>query len=310
MNNLNKIREDIVEDIFAPKERAVLEFCILNGLDETALGSQAQKAHRHPFYEMIYIKKCDGEHIVDYRTYNNLENMIFLVSPGQTHYWKNVTEAEGFLVYFTENFLFNSNISISSIWELQLFKDIAQQPAIRLNESETEKIESLLDFMLDEYKKEELSYPDVLRSCLNVLLIYFQRIHNRTTSEDRRVYLNPSMNQLFNRFENILNQKICENLSVSEYATLLGVSTGHLNEQTRKCKGMSAGMMIKQERIVEIKRLLLHTEMNISEIAEKMNFQDTGYFSRSFKKETGMTPLEFRKAQAEKSSSYRNDTKR
>jgi AraC-like DNA-binding protein len=46
--------------------------------------------------------------------------------------------------------------------------------------------------------------------------------------------------------------------------------------------------------ILEIKRLLTHTDMGISEIAYHLNFADQSYFSKYFKKLTNQTPLSFR----------------
>lgn len=39
----------------------------------------------------------------------------------------------------------------------------------------------------------------------------------------------------------------------------------------------------------------MHTDYLISDIAEKLNFQETTHFSKFFKRETGHTPIEFRK---------------
>lgn len=303
--SMKKPKETIVDDIFRPRENAILEFCILDGLEETAIGPVATSVHRHPFYEMIYVKSCDGEHIVDYKTYDNLENIVFLISPGQTHYWKNVKEVRGVLIYFTENFLFNSSMFLSSIWEMQLFKEIARDPAIHMNEAQAEQLEQILNIMLREYKEMDVNYPDMLRSCLTMLLINFQRQHRKTETQNT----NPTdTTELMHRFENIIDQKVRENLSVTEYASLLGVSTGHLNNQVQKCKGVSAGTLIKRARIMEIKKLLLYTEMNITEISDLMNYMDVAYFCRFFKKETGVSPSDFRKANSEKTAALRGQT--
>jgi AraC-like DNA-binding protein len=43
-----------------------------------------------------------------------------------------------------------------------------------------------------------------------------------------------------------------------------------------------------------MKRLLVHTNIDVSEIAAQMGFPDQSYFSKFFKRETGKTPLEYR----------------
>ena len=51
--------------------------------------------------------------------------------------------------------------------------------------------------------------------------------------------------------------------------------------------------------MLEIKRLLLRTDYDISEIAYKLGFNELSYFSRFFKRNTGMTPIEFRQSMNE-----------
>ncbi|WP_257984252.1 response regulator transcription factor [Neobacillus cucumis] len=49
-------------------------------------------------------------------------------------------------------------------------------------------------------------------------------------------------------------------------------------------------------RIEESKRLLLHTTLRMSEIADRVGYSDLAYFSNNFKKITGRSPSEFRKS--------------
>lgn len=302
MINMKSVNEPIFEDVFDTKDSSYLEFCIRGDLSDTAEGVVAQKVHRHPFYEMIYIEECDGEHIVDYISYSKLENVVFLIRPGQTHYWKNVTKAKGKLFYFTENFLFNSSMGLSSIWEIQLFRNIADKPAVYLNDEQRDFINVFLDMMLKEYEEKKTGFADVLRSSLNILLVYFQRLHNEVGEE--KIFVSEA-SEIMERFENMIDQKINENLSVKDYAQELGVSTGYLNVQTKKAKGISSSALIKRAQITEIKRLLMNTALNITEISDRMNFQDPAYFCRFFKKESGKSPTDFRKEYAIKNTSYR-----
>ena len=284
----------IHEDFFDPEGDSLFGFCILDNVGESAFGESAQIVHRHPFYEMVFIDNADGEHIIDYSSYGNLHNVVFLISPGQTHYWKNVTKAEGMLIYFNEEFLFQSCISVSSVWEIQLFKEIAQTPAIYMNEEFAQSMRMIGKIMLKEYTEKRKDYPEVLRSFLNVMLIQFHRLHEMAESKEEGVSLKLSANQLSLRFQNLISQKVSENLSVGQYAEILGVSQGYLNEQLKKQTGKSAGVLIREAQMAEIKRLLVNTELNVAEIAERMNYQDAAYFCRAFKRETGLSPSQYR----------------
>ena len=59
--------------------------------------------------------------------------------------------------------------------------------------------------------------------------------------------------------------------------------------------GVSAGTLIRERVILEAKRLLINLDLMVSEIADKLNFDDQSYFIKFFKKYEGITPEKFRK---------------
>ena len=50
--------------------------------------------------------------------------------------------------------------------------------------------------------------------------------------------------------------------------------------------------------MLEAKRLLLHSEISVAEIADHLGFEDPAYFSRCFKKHTSRSPIDFRQSLA------------
>ena len=56
---------------------------------------------------------------------------------------------------------------------------------------------------------------------------------------------------------------------------------------------MTAGQLVQERTLLEAKRLLIHNEASISEIALQLGFDDPAYFSRFFKKCAGQSPKEF-----------------
>jgi AraC-like DNA-binding protein len=53
--------------------------------------------------------------------------------------------------------------------------------------------------------------------------------------------------------------------------------------------------MIQERIILEIQRLLLHSDLNINQIGYRLGFDDPSYFVKYFKKHTKISPSEFRK---------------
>ena len=68
-----------------------------------------------------------------------------------------------------------------------------------------------------------------------------------------------------------------------------------LYRKLKAVTGWSVNSLIREIRIKEAKQLLIHSELNISEISYQLGFSDPLYFSKYFKKEVGVAPVVYRK---------------
>jgi AraC-like DNA-binding protein len=99
---------------------------------------------------------------------------------------------------------------------------------------------------------------------------------------------------LANRFKQLVKEKFRENKQVKAYAALLNITPIYLNEVMNEITGFAASYWIQQEVLLEAKRLLYYSGMDINEIAYELGYEDAAYFSRFFKKNTGITASGFR----------------
>ena len=72
------------------------------------------------------------------------------------------------------------------------------------------------------------------------------------------------------------------------------MSPNHLNRAVKAETGRSASVWIDNARVSLARELLLDRSMSMSEIAERLGFSEASYFSRFFRKVTGVSPSEFR----------------
>ncbi len=70
---------------------------------------------------------------------------------------------------------------------------------------------------------------------------------------------------------------------------------GYLSRLFSSVEGMTIEKFITRQKIERVKELLFYNEMTLSEIAWQMGYSSVAYLSTQFKKETGMTPSQFRK---------------
>ena len=83
--------------------------------------------------------------------------------------------------------------------------------------------------------------------------------------------------------------------NISSYASAIGISDNYLSRLVKRSTGRSVGTWIDIVRVQRAKRLLSTTTLPIIDIASSVGLDDQSYFSRLFKKETGLTPSSFRK---------------
>lgn len=109
--------------------------------------------------------------------------------------------------------------------------------------------------------------------------------------------INPFAGQKYNtvmRFKLLVNTSFKEMKQVKSYAALLNITPLHLNEVVKEITGFVASHWIHQAILLEAKRLLVYSVLDVKEIAYALGYEDHAYFSRFFKTNTGMTAKAFR----------------
>ncbi|WP_416139372.1 helix-turn-helix domain-containing protein [Halomonas sp. HK25] len=82
--------------------------------------------------------------------------------------------------------------------------------------------------------------------------------------------------------------------SVEQFAAQLGMSSAHLNTLSRRLAERSALQLLHERLLLEAKRQLTYTNMTISQIADSLGFSEPAYFTRFFKRNTALSPRDFR----------------
>lgn len=95
-------------------------------------------------------------------------------------------------------------------------------------------------------------------------------------------------------FSALIESHFRDQLSIDQYAYRLGITPAHLNNLARRFTGYTAQDMVHQRLVLEAKRQLLYTALSAKQIAEGLGFSEPAYFSRFFKRLTGVSPRAFR----------------
>lgn len=91
----------------------------------------------------------------------------------------------------------------------------------------------------------------------------------------------------------LLTEHLCQHLTLDEIALQVGFSKSYVKTLFRRSKGMSVMQMYNKMKIDYAKKLISEQKYFITEISEMVGFNSVHYFSRTFKKITGMTPSDY-----------------
>ncbi len=104
-----------------------------------------------------------------------------------------------------------------------------------------------------------------------------------------------SDNQLIRDIIKFMQTDIDKRITSDTIAKAFNISASHIRMLFRKISGIPVNEYLISLRIQKSSHLLMSTDMRIVEICDQTGFTDPYYFSRCFKKETGLSPLHYRK---------------
>lgn len=234
-------------------------------------------SHRHFFYAIYWIHEGNGIHVIDFEEYNIQPDRIFFVKPEQIHFLCPEGKIRYSALQFTDDFIIPYSTDIQAT--MAVYKD--------LDKYEKKRIETLFDQIYTESNANLANSTAVIQSEMHTLLLEFKRIGKC----ESRISTIP---EVLNRYKTLVDSYFVKERQVQSYAYKLGVSPNYLNILAKKHLGKSALEIINERVLLETKRLLLRTDFEISEIAYRLGFNELSYFSRFFKRNTGITPHEFK----------------
>ncbi len=141
----------------------------------------------------------------------------------------------------------------------------------------------------------------MLAKQMHLLLLSLRRLFNKYSRQqpELQMQVKQADKSLYVRFRNLLEKLNFqapqeEFRHLAYYAETLEVNTHSLNSAVKRFSGHNALHLIQEKSLAEAKNLLRSTHLSVKEISYKMAFRDPTQFGVFFKKQTGITPAQFR----------------
>lgn len=248
------------------------------------------------FY-MIGLKKVKSGYVLYGRTKFDHEtgSMIFM-KPRQVVEMRNLEfEEDGYILVFHEDFL-NGHSLYEDIQRYSFF-DYETNEALHLAPKEEKIIWNIFYTIEQEYNNSEDEFSkEIILAGINSMLKYAERFYKRQFINRKQL-----SGKTVTGFNKILQQYIKDGSlvdkalpSVGDLANRLNISSRYLTDLLKVETGKTAIELIHIALINEAKNRLRKKDKTVSEIAYDLGFENMSYFSRLFKKETGMLPTAFK----------------
>jgi AraC family transcriptional activator of pobA len=249
------------------------------------------KLHKHDFYLTVLFTKSTGVHEIDFNSYEIKRGSMFMLNPGQTHHWEFTEETEGYIFFHTKSF-YDLTYSNKSVDHFPFFYSLQNSPCLYLEPAPLKQIEQLFQQILEEYNAERLLKSEKICSLVDMLYIEVSRTY---VSNNASFSSNTSDQYLvkIKQLEKLIDEHYLTIKSASAYADMMHISSKHLNRITQSVYGKTTSDLINERVLLEAKRLLVQANVNISQVADYLGYEDYSYFSRFFKKNCGISPSDF-----------------
>ncbi len=247
--------------------------------------------HQHDaLVQLLYVQKKGGVVHLDGNSVS-FSAPCFILIPAQTvHGFDMGAGIDGSVVTVAQKpleTLISSGVpALADIFDKPLVMALPDTPRIHKTLS---TLFELIELETVNAGKAELNAASAL---LLALLVQIRRL------DQSQHTLHPTQNsrkaEQVERFRALVNNNLGGLKTVEEYAEKLGTSAGQLRRICQEVIGQSPLHVINARIIHAAQRDLAYSTMSVQQVAYSLGYDDAAYFSRFFRKQTGLTPSEFR----------------
>ncbi len=255
--------------------------------------------NRRDFYKILLITNGTGIFNLGTRTYKIDKPAIIFIHPNEIISWNNLSsyQSSGYYTLFKKRYIDAHPILKSVIDKYRVFSNTSRS-VIYLPECSVNTINAQFKQMHQEGETGGVLAEETLMAYIQLIIL--ESIKN----VDFPLFnaINSELRHIHNFFQLLESQTASINYNnpvkmktAKEFADKLSLHPNHLNVLLKKHTGQNISTHIRNRLLDESKALLLQTDWTLQEIGYCIGFADQPNFSQFFKKNTGITPNEFRR---------------
>lgn len=242
--------------------------------------------HQHTYYELQYIVRGKGQHIINGYSFTYTQGDIFMVSPQDYHYFVFSEKSTICFIKFNEGY-FDSFLQDKDF--AQLLNNLSSsRRKILLSSSCRRNISELIQLIMTTYKKASMYQDIILKNTLGLILALM--------TEDINVVLAKPKDKKIQEILKYIDQHINDKnlLSTKNISDVFAINKTYFNQYFRKSTGSSFKKYIQEYALNLIAQSLIYQDKTLSQLAFEFGYSDESHLSKAFKSHFKQTPSSFR----------------
>ncbi|MDT8717111.1 helix-turn-helix transcriptional regulator [Clostridium sp. 19966] len=258
-------------------------------------------AHYHSYIEILYGVTGVFEVILNGKSHNFSEGDLVLINSKEVHKINAYLPDGGkyIVLRFEPEVIYNgmlhNHMQLKYVLPF-ILQNSKHQKVIEKSIIDTTFIPALLYDILNEFQKEAYGYELAIKNHICRIFLWILRYFHETSTD----FINSPLSDInfIQRLQPCLDyvlENFDEELKLSHMAFLCNMSPSYFSRIFNEHMGMNFNEYVNYTRVMEAEKLLVSTDMNITEIANTVGFSTTSYFIKLFKKYKNISPKQFRK---------------
>ena len=255
--------------------------------------------HWHNSIEIIYVLKGSLQIKIDTDSFTLNEREVEIINSDESHEIQGIDDNK-VLIFNIDPFFFEKYYKdINNIFFYTSSNDDEEQTG-----PEYEELKTILSQMLCEYVQKLEDYDEEIEELLITLLYHLVNNFHYLTHEKEELKEKTDQLARYHRISKYIYNNYNNNITLQEIAKKEFLSPHYLSHEIKYATGYSFTDLINLTRIEESIKLLLDSDMSISEISDEIGFSHVRYFNKNFKYYYNCTPLQYRKKYATTEKEY------
>jgi len=255
--------------------------------------------HTHNFVEIVYIEEGAGNHRIEHECYPVKMGDVCIINTWMTHTFEAIPDHTLKVVncLIDPEFL-ESRIHTTSEGQFDSVffshyinnRNYAYTDDMALKNRDTFIIAELFDTMYSEYSLKSYNYQIVLESYLKILICKLLNFIIHDVSD-----MNNRHKQIIDKSIHHIKRNYSEDINLTEFSESLHISQKHLMRIFKQYNKITFLQFQQKFRIEQAVHLLHSTDLCVDEIANRVGYNDIGFFNSLFRRFIGMNPGQYRR---------------